>query len=124
MLKNQYLAGILKVSDEYRRFGSRIQDPDPNPDPLVRGIVFRDDPVWEDWYQDAHGVQGGLEDSGSSSESEDEIAQPVILPTTCICNHCRLVPVLWIHDIFGWIRIRIRIRIGLHPDPLDPDPDP
>ena len=79
-------------------------------------FVFRDDPVWEDWYQDAHGVQGGLEDSGSSSESEDETAQPVILPTTCICNHCRLVPVLWIHDIFGWILIRIRVRI------LDPDP--
>ena len=54
-------------------------------------FVFRDDPVWEDWYEDAHGVQGGLEDSGSSSESEDEIAQPVILPTTCICKHCRLV---------------------------------
>ena len=77
-------------------------------------FVFRDDPVWEDWYEDAHGVQGGLEDSGSSSESEDEIAQPVILPTTCICNHCRLVPVFRIHDIFVWIRIRIRGSMPLN----------
>jgi hypothetical protein len=30
---------------------------------------YRDDPVWEDWHETACGVQGGAEDSRSSSES-------------------------------------------------------
>ncbi len=34
--KISFLADILKVNDEYSRI--QIQDPDPNPDPLVRGI--------------------------------------------------------------------------------------
>ncbi len=36
MFKNYSFADILKVNDEYTRI--RIQDPDPNPDPLVRGM--------------------------------------------------------------------------------------
>ncbi len=36
MLKNLFFAGILKVNDENSSI--RIQDPDPNPDPLVRGV--------------------------------------------------------------------------------------
>jgi hypothetical protein len=36
VLKKLFFAGILKVNDENRRI--RIQDPDPNPDPLVRGM--------------------------------------------------------------------------------------
>jgi hypothetical protein len=53
---------------------------------------YRDDPVWEDWHSQAYGVQGGLDDT-SSSESEDETInmQPVTLPSTCVCQHCRLV---------------------------------
>ena len=35
-VKKLVFAGILKVNDENRRI--RIQDPDPNPDPLVRGM--------------------------------------------------------------------------------------
>jgi hypothetical protein len=56
---------------------------------------YRDDPVWEDWHAQAYGVQGGADDS-SSSESEDETGdcQPIILPTTCICQLCRLVTLL------------------------------
>jgi hypothetical protein len=34
-VKNKFFAGILKVSDENSRIW--IQNPDPNPDPLVRG---------------------------------------------------------------------------------------
>lgn len=53
---------------------------------------YRDDPVWEDWHSQAYGVQGGLDDT-SSSESEDETInmQPVTLPSSCVCQHCRLV---------------------------------
>jgi hypothetical protein len=53
---------------------------------------YRDDPVWEDWHAQAYGVQGGVDDT-SSSESEDESgdSQPVILPSTCLCQQCRLV---------------------------------
>jgi hypothetical protein len=53
---------------------------------------YRDDPVWEDWHSQAYGVQGGADDS-SSSDSEDETAdtEAVTLPTSCICQHCRLV---------------------------------
>ncbi len=47
---------------------------------------YRDDPVWEDWQETACGVQGGAEDSRSSSESEEEGDQPVALPTTCECR--------------------------------------
>ncbi len=35
-VKNLFFAGILKVNDENSRI--RIQDPDPIPDPLVRGM--------------------------------------------------------------------------------------
>ena len=51
---------------------------------------YRDDPVWEDWHATACGVQGGAEDI-SSSESEEEGGEPVVLPTTCVCSQCRLV---------------------------------
>jgi hypothetical protein len=56
-------------------------------------LSCRDDPQWENWHEQAYGVQGGLEDSGSSSDSEEEEVQHVTLPTTCVCSHCRLV--LW-----------------------------
>ena len=36
MLKNEFFAGILKVNDENGRIP--IQDPDPDPNPLVRGM--------------------------------------------------------------------------------------
>ncbi len=36
MLKNLFFAGILKVNDENSRI--RIQNPDPNQDPLDRGM--------------------------------------------------------------------------------------
>ncbi len=39
MLKNKFFAGILMVNDENSK--TRIQDPDPNPDPLVRGMDSR-----------------------------------------------------------------------------------
>ncbi len=42
MFKNLFLADILKVNDEYSRI--RIQDLDPNPDPLVRGMDPDPDP--------------------------------------------------------------------------------
>jgi hypothetical protein len=37
--KNLFFVGILKVNDENSR--SRILDPDPNPDPSVRGMDSR-----------------------------------------------------------------------------------
>jgi hypothetical protein len=40
VFKNLFFADILKVNDEYSRI--RIQDLDPNPDPLVRGISSED----------------------------------------------------------------------------------
>lgn len=57
---------------------------------------YRDDLVWEDWHAQAHGVQGGVDDS-SSSESEDANSDfvPVTLPTTCLCQHCRLACTLF-----------------------------
>jgi hypothetical protein len=50
-----------------------------------------DDPVWEPWHETAYGVQGGADDSSSSSASEDETEQPITLPSTCVCDHCRSV---------------------------------
>jgi hypothetical protein len=35
-VNNYFFAGILKVNDENSSI--RIQDPDPNPDPLIRGM--------------------------------------------------------------------------------------
>ncbi len=39
MLKYSFFASILKVNEENGRI--RIWDPDPNPDPLVRGMDHR-----------------------------------------------------------------------------------
>jgi hypothetical protein len=36
-IKNKFLAGIMKVNDE----NGRIRSQDPDPDPLVRGMVPR-----------------------------------------------------------------------------------
>ncbi len=38
-IKNLFFVGILKVYDENSRI--RIQDPDPDSDPLVRGMIPR-----------------------------------------------------------------------------------
>ena len=66
------------MSDEDDDYSSVMKNP------------YRDDPVWEDWHATACGVQGGADDI-SSSESEEEGGEPVVLPTTCVCSQCRLV---------------------------------
>jgi len=38
MLNNYFLAGILKFSDDNSRIRIHDPDPDPNRDPLVRGM--------------------------------------------------------------------------------------
>jgi hypothetical protein len=55
-----------------------------------KGIIYncRDDPAWQPWHADMYGAQGGIEDTSSSSESEDE-SEPVTLPSTCVCKNCR-----------------------------------
>jgi hypothetical protein len=45
---------------------------------------YRDDPVWEDWHETACGVQGGAEDSRSSSESEEEGDKSYQLPVCAV----------------------------------------
>jgi len=68
----------IMIDDETDEYTEAMKDP------------YRDDPMWEDWHANAYGVQGGAYDC-SSSESEDEMTlQPVTLPTTCVCQHCRL----------------------------------
>jgi hypothetical protein len=60
---------------------------------LIDCINLSDDPVWEEWHASAYGVQGGAEDTSSSSQSEEEGGgrEPVTLPSTCVCSHCRSV---------------------------------
>jgi hypothetical protein len=83
------------MSDEDDDYSSVMKNP------------YRDDPVWEDWHATACGVQGGAEDI-SSSESEEEGVEPVVLPTTCVCSQCRSVQILLLQ--IGNILVRIRIR--------------
>ena len=83
------------MSDEDDDYSSVMKNP------------YRDDPVWEDWHATACGVQGGAEDI-SSSESEEEGGEPVVLPTTCVCSQCRSVQILLLQ--IGNILVRIRIR--------------
>ncbi len=84
------------MSDEDDDYSSVMKNP------------YRDDPVWEDWHAIACGVQGGAEDI-SSSESEEEGGEPVVLLTTCLCSQCRSVQVLLLQIRNILVRIRIRI---------------
>jgi hypothetical protein len=56
--------------------------------PLLISALIRDDPYWEDWHSEAVDIQGGV--SASSSEEDDELSGvSVVLPETCVCQHCR-----------------------------------
>jgi hypothetical protein len=88
------------MSDEDDDYSSVMKNP------------YRDDPGWEDWHATACGVQGGAEDI-SSSESEEEGGEPVVLPTTCVCSQCRSIQILLLQIRNILVRIRIRLFSSL-----------
>jgi hypothetical protein len=82
VLKNLFFAGILKVNDENRRI--RIQDPDLNPDPLVRcmdpGIRIRIHPKMSWIRNTGRNLFFVLQNSGAGSGQEDPDSENCLDP--------------------------------------------